>query len=340
MKTCLLPSEGNLYRANLHSHSTISDGSLTPQALKDLYKSSGYSILAIADHNHLISHEELCDEDFLMLPAVEYDIAENLSLPGCMKKVYHFNFYPEDPHNLAMPCYNSKKVYHGITAPKQAQQYVGDPNYEREYSKVNEVVAAYCENGFIAMLNHPTWSLHTAKDYEFLDLSRFFAMEIYNHGMFQTEGYYEINTHLYDTLLRRGHKLFCTATDDNHNFRLPREDASCGGFVMIKAPELTHRAIINALKAGNFYASMGPEIRELYIENNILHVKTSPAAKIVLSTGYRCMKVAYPTSPHAGLSEASFDLSSIHPGYVRVTVTDERGHMAWSQPYYKTEPAI
>ena len=109
---------------------------------------------------------------------------------------------------------------------------------------------------------------------------------------------------------------------------------------MIKAPELTHKAIINALKNGSFYASMGPLIEEIYIEDNQLHVRTSPAAKIVLSTGYRYVRVAYPATPHGTVCEASFDLSSIHPGYVRITVTDGRGRMAWSQPYYKTEPAM
>ena len=31
MKHYILPKDGNFYRANLHCHSTLSDGSLTPE---------------------------------------------------------------------------------------------------------------------------------------------------------------------------------------------------------------------------------------------------------------------------------------------------------------------
>ena len=38
MKKYLLPEKGNFYKANLHTHSTISDGKLTPEAVKEAYK--------------------------------------------------------------------------------------------------------------------------------------------------------------------------------------------------------------------------------------------------------------------------------------------------------------
>ncbi len=38
MKKYLLPHEGNFYKANLHSHSTISDGNKTPEELKKIYE--------------------------------------------------------------------------------------------------------------------------------------------------------------------------------------------------------------------------------------------------------------------------------------------------------------
>ena len=33
------------FKANLHCHSTISDGKLTPEELKEAYKAQGYSVL-------------------------------------------------------------------------------------------------------------------------------------------------------------------------------------------------------------------------------------------------------------------------------------------------------
>ena len=37
MRKYLLPENKKCYKANLHSHSTISDGKFTPEELKDLY---------------------------------------------------------------------------------------------------------------------------------------------------------------------------------------------------------------------------------------------------------------------------------------------------------------
>ena len=45
MRTYLFPEEGAFYKANLHSHTTISDGRLSPREMRDLYRDHGYSIL-------------------------------------------------------------------------------------------------------------------------------------------------------------------------------------------------------------------------------------------------------------------------------------------------------
>ena len=44
MKYYLLPEEGNFYKANLHAHSTVSDGKNTPEQLKELYKAFGVAV--------------------------------------------------------------------------------------------------------------------------------------------------------------------------------------------------------------------------------------------------------------------------------------------------------
>jgi hypothetical protein len=43
-------STGNWYKGNLHAHSTISDGLLTPDEVVKLYAGKGYDFLAITDH--------------------------------------------------------------------------------------------------------------------------------------------------------------------------------------------------------------------------------------------------------------------------------------------------
>lgn len=46
MITKLLDEDLNRYKANLHCHTTVSDGRLTPEAVKKLYKENGYSVIA------------------------------------------------------------------------------------------------------------------------------------------------------------------------------------------------------------------------------------------------------------------------------------------------------
>ena len=48
MKKYLIPEEGKFYKANLHCHTTISDGKMTPEEVKEYYKDHGYSVVVFA----------------------------------------------------------------------------------------------------------------------------------------------------------------------------------------------------------------------------------------------------------------------------------------------------
>ena len=76
MKRYLLPHDKHFYKANLHCHSTVSDGKFTPEELKQVYMAQGYSIIAYTDHEILISHNDLSDDNFLALNGYEYEIVD------------------------------------------------------------------------------------------------------------------------------------------------------------------------------------------------------------------------------------------------------------------------
>ena len=61
------------------------------------------------------------------------------------------------------------------------------------------------------------------------------AMEICNYGCV-CAGFDEHNSRIYNDMLRQGKRLYCIATDDNHNY--PHTPDSFGGFTMIKAEKL------------------------------------------------------------------------------------------------------
>lgn len=42
---------GNWYKGNIHSHTTVSDGMLTPEQSVKLYKDNGYHFLCFSEHD-------------------------------------------------------------------------------------------------------------------------------------------------------------------------------------------------------------------------------------------------------------------------------------------------
>ena len=91
------------YRANLHSHTNLSDGTLTPEQMVQAYQEKGYSILAITDHEAPYDHTALSTDDFLMLTGYEAYIRPS---PTCefdlFKPEIHLNLLAKDPHNTAI----------------------------------------------------------------------------------------------------------------------------------------------------------------------------------------------------------------------------------------------
>ena len=51
------------FKANLHSHSVLSDGKKTPEELVEMYREKGYSILAVTDHEYPADHTDLTTDE-------------------------------------------------------------------------------------------------------------------------------------------------------------------------------------------------------------------------------------------------------------------------------------
>ena len=64
----LLKANGPFRKANMHCHTTLSDGGMTAAQVKDWYKQHGYSIVAFTDHSKYAAYPELKDADFLPIP--------------------------------------------------------------------------------------------------------------------------------------------------------------------------------------------------------------------------------------------------------------------------------
>lgn len=68
----MFPEQTNWYKGNLHSHTTDSDGTLTPEEAVKAYREHGYSFLCLSDHNVFSDYREKYNrKDFLILPGTE-----------------------------------------------------------------------------------------------------------------------------------------------------------------------------------------------------------------------------------------------------------------------------
>ena len=119
MKKYLLDPAKSFYKGNMHCHSNLSDGSFSPEELKEIYKDRGYSFLAITDHEFFVNHKDLDDENFITITSAEYAIkqfADQSTLKNLDMKVCHLNFYAKDQdndycidHNSVYDHYSQKK---------------------------------------------------------------------------------------------------------------------------------------------------------------------------------------------------------------------------------------
>ena len=291
MKKVLFRADKNIYKANMHCHTTVSDGKHTPEQIKEMYKARGYSIVAFTDHRNLVDRSFLNDNDFLAISGVEVN-TNVMNESWVNTKTYHLNLYATKP-DLPQPPQMNDVDYHDINA-------------------VNKYIKDRVDEGFLVCYNHPYWSLQTYEEYK--DLRNCFAMEIYNHGC-ELEGYYGYNPQVFDEMLRTGNNIYCLSVDDNHNDWI---DDSFGGFININSGSLEYGAIITALKNGDFYASQGPEIYEITRDGNKIHVKCSEVSVIHLYTdGRKCY-----FKKGENITEAEFEISG-NERYVRVMCRDE-----------------
>jgi hypothetical protein len=200
----------------------------------------------------------------------------------------------------------------------------------------NEVIAEIRRQGGEAVLCHPYWCGHTILDY--LPLHGYFAVEVYNDTCMEIGKGYAEST--WDELLDKAGPVLGIAADDAH-----RTDDCYHGWLMVKAPELTITAIMDALRSGAFYATQGPEIQELTVEEiqatdregnplptNRISIRCSPARSIVFK-GQRSRGTRILAKEGEALTDANY-IAPTSAKYVRVEVTDVNGKKAWSNPVF------
>ncbi len=166
MKRILLPKPGkkwHYYKVNLHNHTDISDGKVSPEEVKERYKAHGYAAVAFTDHCVFLRHNDLTDKDFVALNGVELDIADKNDADKMRRTCCHMNLIALDPDTTVPVCMNREKYQWGNAKEHFAEMNLPDdvPDYERMYNGrgVSDMMQKGREAGFFVIYNHPTWSL-------------------------------------------------------------------------------------------------------------------------------------------------------------------------------------
>lgn len=295
------------FKGNTHTHTLESDGDSTPEEVTRWYKDHGYNFLVLSDHNVRTSVQALNSTyavagRFMLIPGEEVTSA----FEG---KAIHVN---------------------GI----DTQRRIG----AQEGSSITEIlqrsVDAIRAQEAVPHINHPnfTWAL-TPEQLRSVKNNKLF--EIYNGhplvnnlgggGSIGTEG-------AWDAILSAGLLLYGIAVDDAHHFKdmgNPKLAGPGRGWVMVRASELTPRAILEAMERGDFYASTGVELTDYRVSATSMTV----TVKKETSAKYRIQFIGRGGDLlHEALdSPATYDFKGTE-GYVRARVLESNGRLAWCQP--------
>lgn len=310
------------YKGNLHSHTTNSDGMLTPKQAVEAYKSKGYSFLCLSDHNLYTDYrKEFSTEDFLILPGVEAS-AVLVNEKGQPIRLHHMN-------GILGTAEMQRNAKAGLfTHMEPVEQEIYQNSWDGK--QVGEALARKLKNhGCMVTYNHPIWSRVEAED--FIDNPDIDLLEIYNYNTVNESGTgYDVT--YWDLMLRHGRKINADAADDNHNGGL--FDDAFGGFIMVKTEELTHDAIIRAILSGDYYSSSGPEVYCFEKTEGRIRIECSPVERInIIVGGIVGAGVTFLAEEGKTLREAEYVLTG-EEQYVRVECIDPKGHTAWTNPMY------
>lgn len=302
--------EGTLYKGNVHCHSTVSDGKLSPEELVEAYKAQNYSFLVLSEHDIYTNSSRYDSKDFIVIPGIEREIG----LPN--REVYHIHGIGNTSSSL-------------ITNNYLDNERIPIIKYD-SINDVQQIINELKSHGNLVMINHPYWSLNSASNIN--KLTNFDLIEIYNHGC-EIENLSGTSDAYYDEILRANKRVNCIASDDNHNLNSdnPFLD-SFGGWIKVKCKALSANNIYTAIKNGDYFSSCGPDILQYEANEDIIKLNCSPCKTVVFLTYPRRGKRIDGDLNHP-ITEASYKFKG-HEEYVRIKIIDFNGNAAWSNPIY------
>lgn len=169
------------FKGNLHTHTTVSDGMMSPLETLTLYEENGYDFIALTDHWKW--SDKSYGSKMLVLSGAEYDFGKKSS-----EGIYHI---------VALGCMNEPKINRNDTAQM--------------------AIDAIHSVGGLANLAHPAWSLNSPED--LMKFTGVDMTEIFNSISdvpFNCRPYSGV---ILDIMASRGCMWKFAASDDTHFYK-------------------------------------------------------------------------------------------------------------------------
>ena len=294
-------AEGEWLRAALHTHSTNSDGELSPRDVVRHYARAGYDVVALTDHWHRSVAPSTAE--VVVLPGVEL----NCMLPG-----------DRDGHVL------------GIGIERDPAELEGE---RRDLDETGEWIVG---QGGVAYLAHPYWT--GARPAGFSLPASVTGIEVFNAGCELEVGRGLSSVH-WDELLEDGRQCPALATDDSHHPGFDTDHAwtwlhagrtaesvldalRAGRFYGSTGPA------IHDVEAGD-----GEVVVRCTPARSVtlLTGKTSGTAVNAGRLGYAYGADVLETTPDGLIVAARLDRPGTAP-FARVEIVDSSGRKAWTNP--------
>jgi hypothetical protein len=313
---------GEWLKCALHTHSTVSDGTLSPAYLVQAYAEAGFDVVAVTDHWRLT--EVPSTDRLVTLPAAElgWDVAhQRYPRQSAEFLVYGIDHVPDDPGGNRDNWYTNEAE-----------------NYEvRTFPDLTAGVRWADTMGAVVYVAHPYWNQLDVDD--ILAQDGFVGLEVFN-GSAEIETGRGDSSPWWDTLLGAGRRVFGIGTDDQH---YPLFELGTG-WTMVRAADRSPQAVLEALRSGHAYFSHGPVIHDVVVDGDAVEVECSPARGVLLQMeeelgvgvlagrGGRRQGRVLATDGNGLVTRVRLESPYENPRYRRVTVVGPDGRRAWSNP--------
>ena len=380
------------YKGNTHTHSLWSDGNDFPEMIIDFYHKNDYDFICLSDHDILQEGEKWMSVDAIKKRqrALGHGAIEKCEarfgkewitwkeVEGkkgiVLKTMEQYRGEFEKPGEFLIVkaeeiSNNSKTGAVHVNAINLETKITSEKSKEKPAVEIlrgtmQRVLEQEKKTGrpILAHLNHPNfqWAV-TAEDLAAVAEERFF--EVYNghpginhlgkEGVPGDEAIWDIANTIRIAEMK-AEPLYGLATDDSHTYH--GGDVRPGrGWVMVAAEELSGDALVNAMKAGDFYSSSGVTLKAIHYvkETGVIEIEIEPDGDAEFTSeliGTRSGYDAAAADGKTGIGKVfetkkgnvvRFDIPK-DALFARVTVTSSKKHkdpsfqgqmkQAWTQP--------